>query len=128
MIQTPGEIHSGYFGHPGRQRSGVFCPGINRTAMISHIIADVFRSRHWLFKTKKTVKAFLAKKGGVFFERACATKKLVPRTVRTSSCLSRDNYSKHWCSDSLKQSQKERNLFGKCGKSPSSGFTQFPRP
>ncbi len=28
MIQTSGEIHSGYFGHPGRQRSGVFCPGI----------------------------------------------------------------------------------------------------
>jgi hypothetical protein len=28
MIRTPGKVHSGYFGHPGRQRCGVFYPGI----------------------------------------------------------------------------------------------------
>ncbi len=36
MIQTPGEIHSGYFGHPGRQRSGVFCPGIEVKGRKAH--------------------------------------------------------------------------------------------
>ncbi len=41
MIQTPGEIHSGYFGHPGRQRSGVFCPGI--VFMTLHCVSIIYR-------------------------------------------------------------------------------------
>jgi hypothetical protein len=53
--------------------------GVNRTAMISHIIADVFRSRHWLFKTQKNrLKRFWPKKGASFLRGLALPKKGYP--------------------------------------------------
>jgi hypothetical protein len=37
MRRTPGKVHSGHFGHPGRQRSGVFYPGITKITRPEHL-------------------------------------------------------------------------------------------